>query len=266
VRWALVLLLALPLVTAQVPSAMPEQPHVTLAPNGLVVHFAKSGSSYLSTQSPVVLASIEGGPEQPYPAALVGQVLPIGSSDTLTTSIYAATVPVEPGQTIRYRYGDALMGYGGPHEVRRPDNGPLHFVAVGDIGYEGVAIDGSQTPNVESPPIAVRNLAAAQNPELLLLPGDLSYDNNRAGWDRFMRMQAPLQATVPTMPAIGNHEWQAPIGYNQFLATYVLPEQEQDYTFKAGPVTCTIDQPLPQRFGGLANVLPGAGTQGCPNG
>jgi MYXO-CTERM domain-containing protein len=229
---------AVPLASAQgPPSAMPEQPHVTLYEDGVVVHFALSGAKYGANEQPQVRATVAGGAETTYPAYFVGEVVPVGSTDIFSTAVYAAQVPADPGDEVVYQYGDATRGFAAAVTTRMPDGGPLRFVAMGDIGYDGVAADGSQASGADSAPIAMRDLAIAQDPELLVIPGDLSYLNTRAGWDRYMRMHAPLQSTVPTMPAIGNHEWEPGPGYGQFLAEYWLPGNEQDFTFRVGEAT-----------------------------
>lgn len=217
------------------PSALPEQPHVTLAEEGLVIHFAVAGVPYLAGQVPQVLYAIDGGGEDAMPAAVAGTVAAVAQTDVFATTVYAATLPVAPGQSVTYRAGDAVRGYVGPFTVTRPGDGPLRFVVLADIGYEDVAADG--TGPATAAPIAMRDLAAEQDADLLLIAGDLSYANTRAGWDRYMRMHSPLQATVPTMPTIGNHEWEDAEGYGLYLAEYVLPGNEMDFTFQSGPVT-----------------------------
>lgn len=229
-------MLAGPGLAQTLPAALPEQPHVTLADGGLVVHFALSGLPYTASEAPRVTYSIDGGASAQAEATVVGTVAAVDPTDGFATTVYAATIPVEPGQTLTYSAGDAVRGEVGPFTVRRPDTQTLRLVVMGDIGYDGVGPDGAALTG-EAPPIAMRDLALEQEPDLFVIPGDLSYANGRAGWDRFMRMHAPLQATVPTMPSIGNHEWHDGIGYAQFLAEYVLPGNEMDYVFHAGPVT-----------------------------
>lgn len=242
-RWwlavALVLPLAVPAANAQTPSLAPEQPHVTLATDGVVVHFAYTDLTG-PAPAPQVVYRIDGGDEASVAAAPVGTVVPTVATDGVATEVWAATVPAPAGATIQYRVDDPLRGSLGPFEVRRPrEDGAIRLVALGDIGYDGVQPDGSGTP-AASAPIAVRDLALAQDADALLIPGDLAYLNSRAGWDRFMRMHAPLQATVPVVPAIGNHEWEDPVGYGQYLAEYVLPGEEQDYVQALGPATVIV--------------------------
>lgn len=242
-RWLLAVLLLLPLAAAQVPDLAPvEQPHVTVAEGGLVLHFASAGAPITDVESPVIRYSINGGGQQEAPAAQVGHVRFSSTNDVAGTRVYAATIAAEPGDVVTYSGGAATRGFTAEHTVAMPPSGPLRFAAAGDIGYTGVAQDGSDdgTQPGGAAPILVRDLIIAQEPDLMLIPGDLAYDNSLLGWDRFMRLYAPLQATIPTMSSIGNHEWREDspgIGYGMFEAEYVLPGDEHDYLFRAGPVT-----------------------------
>lgn len=235
---ALALLVVLPLAAAQTPSLAPEQPHVTLAPDGLVVHFAYTDGPQLPVATPQIVYRIDGGAEQSAVPARVGNVVSLVPTDGFATAVWAATIPVGPGETLSYRIVDPVRGDTPTYDVRRP-TGDWRLVVIGDIGYDGVAPDGTGTP-LGSAPIAVRDLALQQDPDLALLAGDLSYLNTRAGWDRFMRMQTPLQATVPTIPAIGNHEWEDGPGYGQYLAQYVLPGDEENYVVHTEHATIVV--------------------------
>lgn len=237
---AATVLLALPLCAqAQTPALVPEQVRVTLAPDGLVIHFGLADVATATIAGPQVLYRVDGGEQKAADAVLVGTVLPVLNTDAFATQVWAATLEVPPGARVAYQVRDALRGDSAPFEVRRPDGGALRFVAMGDIGYDGVAADGSGDPAL-APPIAMRDLALAQDPDLLVIPGDLAYLNSRAGWDRFFRMHSPLQAAVPVVPAVGNHEWEDGFGYGQYLASYVLPGGEEDYVQRAGPVTFVV--------------------------
>lgn len=243
---AIGVLLLLPTAASQ--AAAPEQLHVTLGAEDstLVIHWALQGAEYGMMDEPEVLWSVEGGAEQSTPADHVGTVQGGGNIiDQVTgmpTRVYAATIgPVLSGANVTYRVGDADRGYSGERTVRMVPaaNDSIEFVAYGDIGYDGVNDDGTATE--ESAPRKVRDLALAQDPDLLIIPGDLAYANSQQGWDRFMRFMEPIQATVPTMPTIGNHEWAGTIGYAQILNEYVLPGEaehaEQAFVFHAGPAT-----------------------------
>lgn len=229
------------------PPAQPEQRHVTLGaePGTLVVQWALAGVPYASPERPVVLWKNGADAEKSAPASLVGTVR-AGSVNVQTqpgeTFVYAATIgPVAPGSEVSYRTGTPERGFSSAAKVRMVPsaNESLRFVAYGDIGYEGMTPAGTRDPAAAAhAPFQVRDKALADSPQLVVIPGDLSYVNSRVGWDRFMRFMEPLQSTVPTMPVIGNHEWDATLGYGQFLSEYVLPSSdEQNYVFRAGPVT-----------------------------
>lgn len=237
-----IMLLLVPLTSGQAPQdpGMPEQAHVTLADDGLWIHFSLSAIAFSPAETPQVTYSIEGGAEETVEAAEVGQVTTTTSTSTGTT-VYAAKVEAEPGQSVTYSVGSMGRGMHGPFEVAVPPASEVRFVAFGDIGLDGVGLDGEDDGSMAggSPPIRVRDLALQQDPGLFIIPGDLPYQFGQLGWDPFMRMQEPLQATVPTMPVQGNHEYDddSERGDADFLATYVLPNNEHDYAFQAGPVT-----------------------------
>lgn len=235
---ALCVLMLLPVGSAQPqPSLVPEQAHVTIAEGdtGLVIQMA------MGAQAPIEPVVEHDGSETPM--ALAGFVQDRLEVPAIGTYVYAATIPAEPGQTITYRAGHASYGFTDTFEVTMPPgrDDPVRFSSYGDIGYEGVGPDGNALPNAENIwPIQIRDLTIEKDPDLFLLSGDLAYDNSRAGWDRFMRMMEPMQATIPTMAVAGNHEWHDDIpefGYSRFLEHYVLPEDEQNYIFRSGPVT-----------------------------
>lgn len=246
----LVALLALADMAAAQPVAVPAQPeqrHVTLGaePGTLVVHWALSGAPYASPERPVVLWQLGSDAEKSAAASLVGTIR-TGSLNVQTqpgeTFVYAATIgPIAPGAEVSYRVGSQERGLSAQAKVRMVPaaNDSLRFTAYGDIGYEGMTPAGTRdTAASAHAPFAVRDRVLADTPQLVVIPGDLSYANSRGGWDRFMRFMEPLQSTVPTMPAIGNHEWDTTLGYGQFLGEYVLPSaDEQNYLFRAGPVT-----------------------------
>ncbi len=257
---ALAALFAALLLAPAASAQTPEQTHVTLAPGeGVIVHFAVVGTPFTASENPLILWRVNGGEQQQSPAELVGEILPSEGTASpadagLSTYVYAATLPVEPGATVSYMAGSGTRGYTAAREVRNvpaPD-APLRFLAYGDIGVDNAAPDGSRAPSadpgdrevvLESKAHDVRDLAVQQNADLLIIPGDLAYRNGRTGWDTFMRFMEPVQSRVPTMPVAGNHEYaDAARGYDQFLNEYVLPDGgagigEHHYSFQAGPVT-----------------------------
>lgn len=233
------LLLSIPTAGAQIPT--PEQVHVTLGqtPGTLVIQWAV-GAEYLPAEEPTVVWSAEGTSENIAPAEMAGEITPSSADPPGSTYVYSAEIgPVAPGAPVTYRVGSAARGYAGPYEVRAPPsvNDTLRFVAYADIGIDDTLPDGNAAPT-GSAAHDVRDAALRTMPDLLIIPGDLAYSNSRRGWDSFMRFMEPIQATTPTMPTPGNHEhYDGYRPYDRFLEEYVLPNNEQDYLFRAGPVT-----------------------------
>lgn len=85
------------------------------------------------------------------------------------------------GRTFRLRAPPA------PHE-------PTRVAFVADMGFS------AETR-------AIVQQIVAQEPDLVLIGGDLSYAHGNASlWDTWFAIVEPLAARVPTMPAFGNHE------------------------------------------------------------
>lgn len=240
--------LMVPAAAAQAPiiAALPEQLHVTLGaePGTLVVQWAVAGLDYSSAEQPLVEWSIDGADAQVAYAAKVGEVVsgnPLAPQLPGSTHVYAATLgPIPSGAEVRYMAGSGVRGYTLRHTASMiPGPGDsLRFVTYADIGLDGVAADGSKAPNqADDAPFEVRDLAIKLAPSLVVVPGDLPYNNQRAGWDSFMRFLEPLASQIPVMPTVGNHEWDDALGYDQFLAEFALPNDETSYRFTAGPVT-----------------------------
>jgi len=112
---------------------------------------------------------------------------------------HVAPLPSLPaGTAVPYRLlmdGQALPA--GPFTLRvPPDRPPLRLAIVGDYG--------SGLPAEQ----AVRDLIAAQQPDLILTTGDNAYPRGR--YEEFHRyvfaVYGDLMAQVPFMPAIGNHD------------------------------------------------------------
>ncbi len=235
----LVALLAVAMLTTLEPMSAPNQPqqiHVTLdqLPKHLRVQWSPE-SSYSPADAPILRFRI--GPHQhAVQATLAGVAAATDSSDT--TQVWSAPLgPLEPGSTVRYQISAGKQP--GPwHAVRAlPEPGaPLRLVAHGDLGR--LDLRGNPNTNVT----AVRDLALAQNPDLFLPLGDLGYQDiggagSVAHYDAFMRLMEPLHASVVTMPVWGNHEKPNTLdGFQQSEARWMLPGDEHDYMFTAGPV------------------------------
>lgn len=245
--WIVAALAFVPGVAAQVPAlAVPEQVHVTLGeePGTLVVQWAVVGAPYAPLESPIVewTSGDSGGQAQAVHAGVVSAgALNLQAATRYETHVYAATIgPLEPSAAVQYRAGSPERGFTRTFQVALPpgDGQSLRFAAYADIGIDVTAPDGSRDPTASDHPAHdIQELALSYRPQLIVMPGDLPYVNSREGWDAFMRFLEPAAATVPLMPTIGNHEWDEELGYAQFLNEFALPNDEETYVFRAGPVT-----------------------------
>lgn len=211
-----------------------EQVRVSLGPEGGGLEFRWSAQDGDPDPEAELTWSVDGGPEQTTGAEVFGV-----ASDPVTgasTVIYGANLPgIPPGAEITY----GITGFGASRlglNVRMPADETLRFVAYGDIGFDGLFRDGSTAP--DSAPGSVQEQAIAAAPGLVIVPGDLAYDNTDLGWDRFARFQEPLTASVPIITVPGNHEYANDVdGYNQYDERYVSPDDDHFDTWTAGPVT-----------------------------
>lgn len=232
--------LLLVVVAPEAAGAPPEQVHVTLGDDGdtLVVQWAVS-DAYGVADTPQVRWSVAGQQKAPSPGRLVGEVDAGSGEADRSTYVYASGLtPVPPGALVAYEPGSAADGFAGPYDVRMPPavDERIRFVAYGDISIDDVGPDGTAVSS-GAPSQRVQDLALAQDPDLVVVPGDLAYTHERAGWDTFMRFMEPLQASTVVMPSLGNHEYNDTFGYSRFLEHYVLPGDEENYAFQAGPVS-----------------------------
>ncbi|HVL49351.1 MAG TPA: metallophosphoesterase [Candidatus Thermoplasmatota archaeon] len=213
----------------------PEQLRVALAGEDgrLVVQWALNQRLYLESQDPPsVLWRTPNATWRNTTAFYAGhyyhQTGPVAS-----TNVYAATLPpIPPGTLVGYKVGSKWGGYSAERQAYVPPaNGePFRFVAYADIGYNSTNVNQNHT--------LVRPLVLAADPDLVILAGDLAYSNAAATVNEWMRFMEPVQSRYPTMPALGNHEYHPSMsGYLTWLNAYVLPGDEQSYSYKAGPVT-----------------------------
>ncbi len=146
--------------------------------------------------------------------------------DQKTGFLYEATLRgLRPGSVCYYRAGDPALGMSATRSARTAPDGieSFTFTAFGDHGTGPVS-----KQNVER--------ITAEQPAFHLLLGDLSYANgNQPVWDEWFTLIEPLAATIPLMPAIGNHENERiglkRIGYASYLARLALPPPETWYAF-----------------------------------
>jgi len=137
--------------------------------------------------------------------------------------VHQATMTgLDPGQTVHYRVGGAT-GYSGTFQFRtagRPDDGGFTFTMYGD---QGVSPDA----------VAVNETTIGESPDLHLITGDTSYaEGDSRVWDAYFDQQQQLFATTPTMPVVGNHEYDAPgPGAAGFRSRFALPGNGYYYSF-----------------------------------
>lgn len=249
------LILVIPLVGGQTV----EEVYVTLAASeedaaqdamlvsGLFIHWG-TDTPYDATAQPEVLYSIDGGAQQRVAAQQVGSPADSVAQDPLgqvvTDVVYGAAITAAPGANVTYQVGEPTAGHDDERWVRMPPADELRVVAYADVGYDGILNDD------EPVPLRVRDLAMAQDPDLVLIPGDIVYEDTNAGWDAWLSAMGPLFSAVPLMPVVGNHE---PAGdYHQFKERFEVPKipsgnlnqaveargydaTEEYYGFQAGP-------------------------------
>jgi hypothetical protein len=149
--------------------------------------------------------------------------------------LHAVVDDLLPGHTYYYSVGHHGMDPAGKRTFDRVDSfttapsrrrvaGPFTFTAFGDqgVGSHALSNDGQ---------------VAAQKPAFHLHAGDLCYaDSSGQGqltdlydphtWDQFLTQTEPVAATVPWMPALGNHDMEALYsadGYGGQLARWDFP-------------------------------------------
>ncbi|MAE70130.1 MAG: hypothetical protein CME06_06635 [Gemmatimonadetes bacterium] len=131
-----------------------------------------------------------------------------------------------PGLVVHYVVADSGGGLVEERVFRTEPTAdqPFTIVAWGDLGTH------------EASAQSVR-MATDDAPSILLHAGDLAYaGGDQRVWDRWFRMIEPLAATVPYMPAPGNHEYERGRGCSTYSARFYLPGNERYYTTRWGSV------------------------------
>lgn len=107
----------------------------------------------------------------------------------------------------------------------RPDDAPIHFVALGDTGTAGAAEK------------AVAQQMSAVPFEFMLFLGDIAYESGTATQlqNAFFAIYPDFLRYVPAYPTLGNHERRTHQG-RPYLEAFVLPEPERYYSFDWGDV------------------------------
>ncbi|CAI0423580.1 unnamed protein product [Linum tenue] len=128
--------------------------------------------------------------------------------------------PLEPNTTYYYRCG----GHGHEFSFKTPPSTlPLEIAIVGDLG---------QSDRTKS---TLQGLGS-KDYDLLLLPGDLSYANNRQPlWDSFGRLVEPAASRRPWMVTEGNHEMESYLvgvaeSFRAYNARWLMPHKQSGST------------------------------------
>lgn len=176
-----------------------------------------------STAGSVAGAVVDIGVDTSY-----GLTLPVDSRATVGhETVYHHGIIRDLTPDTRYRY--RVRHKGGPAVTgifRTAPDRPraFRFAAFGDMGV---------TDDAE----AVMGVLQRSRPDLAFLVGDLCYASpggglsestavNQAVWDSWFAQVTRSAASVPWMPAVGNHEMEpgfGELGYDGFLARFALP-------------------------------------------
>ncbi|MBI5511293.1 MAG: metallophosphoesterase [Deltaproteobacteria bacterium] len=147
-----------------------------------------------------------------------------------------------PATQYRYRVGSAADGFA-------PQNGsfafttgpqdpcaPFVFDMVGDV--RGLSYL-SWLPNSGSSWPMVFDRLAEDNPDFLLIPGDLVYSgDNLDEWNEFFNQGVDHYPFLPVMPSFGNHDRGGSGANHNYELLYTLPQnpsgREEYYAFRYG--------------------------------
>ncbi|HVL33011.1 MAG TPA: metallophosphoesterase family protein, partial [Actinomycetota bacterium] len=176
----------------------------------------------------------------PNPVVEYGSTESLGAVEDATTQpaprvkafVHTATLGgLDPGQTVYYRVG----GTSGYSQVRSfhtaPTDGAWSFVAIADMGTSSQAVKTTQA-------------IVAENPDLVVHAGDLSYANgNDPVWDTWLDVIEPYASRIPYMTAPGNHEYETfPKSWSSYLSRMSMPGNELWYGFDYANVHFTVLQ------------------------
>lgn len=138
---------------------------------------------------------------------------------------------LQPGMAYEYRIrGEGAWLYDGGtfRTLSPPDADSLRFVHFAD----------NQTGHIPHSDLVRRLLREDSPPELLIHSGDLCENGLQAEeWEQWFRAERELLARVPIFPALGNHEFNSPLYFENFR----LPSNGTGqgagrwYSFDAGP-------------------------------
>ena len=138
---------------------------------------------------------------------------------------------LQPATTYEYRLrgeGETLYEAGVMRTLSPPDADSLRFVHCSD----------NQTGHVPHAEVVRRILREDPLPELMIHSGDLCENGLRPEeWDQWFQAERDLLARVPIFPALGNHEFNSPLYFENFRLPGNGTRQGigRWYSFDAGP-------------------------------
>ena len=158
--------------------------------------------------------SVSYGPTAALGSTATGTAAKTPGVDALTHEV--ALSALASGSEVYYQVADGPIR---SFKTAPTGRTPFRFAAFGDIGVSAQAARAVSS-------------ALAQNPDLTIIPGDLSYANGNAPvWDTWFDRMEPLAATRPLMTAPGNHDSQLESGSGAYEARFAQPGAEYYYSF-----------------------------------
>lgn len=192
-------------------------------PEGIHVSFGADPRSQASvawiTYAPDPGSLVEYGPTPELGLVASGLSRTAPGSDRVLHEVHLAGLPAD--SLVHYRAGSP-NAWSAVHTFRTApaEPRPFRFVLFGD---HGTSAQSERT---------VEFMANA-SADLAIIAGDLSYASGSAArWDQWFRILEPLAASVPTMPAPGNHEDEGSrLGTSAYRTRFALPGREMFYSF-----------------------------------
>jgi len=143
-----------------------------------------------------------------------GQLHTVKVTDLKANTVYVYRAGISTGQGIKWgEYttfrSSKLPGFIPPSNGYHSSKPAITFLALADQGVDKMdsfnGCDSSAGQNVSS---LITSLVKNRTVDSIHIVGDLSYaDGNTNIWDMYMDMIEPFASRVPTMVAVGNHEY-----------------------------------------------------------
>ena len=130
---------------------------------------------------------------------------------------------LNPGTVYHYRCGNESDGWSRDYTFTTAPNGP---------GYVRFAVLGDSRSN-NTARRWVKDQVKAKNPSFVLFGGDAVEDGrSQSQWDTWFTTYQDLSAKAPTMPCVGNHEFNSGNFYSQFALPIHQPSENLVNGFK----------------------------------